>query len=106
MSKSFHQNVQLDQVERDVQHGLRAFAWDGESSARRPVPGRHAEPEAESAIARRAVNQLLVALIDEHEFTRECIAISLTALCPDIEVMSFACVADCMQAGRRDFDAI
>src|SRR4051794_17752958 len=90
MSKPLHQNARLDQVEQDVQHGLKAFAWDGDKSARRPVPGRRAEPEAESAIARRAVNQLVVALVDEHEFTRACISISLTTLCSDIEVVSFA----------------
>lgn len=47
-----------------------------------------------------------VALIDEHQFTRDCIAVCIETLCRDIAVTTFATAADCVLAGAEQFELV
>lgn len=64
-----------------------------------PTPGtddrRRADADGGSARA--------IALIDEHEFTRGCIATCLEVMCRDTTVSAFATVSDFILAGPSDF---
>lgn len=47
-----------------------------------------------------------IALIDDHEFTRDCIATCLEALCRGVVVTPFRSVADCVLAGPAAFELV
>jgi len=50
--------------------------------------------------------RLAMALIDEHKFTRDCIATCLQVLCTHITVTRFPTATECMAAQQRTFDLV
>jgi DNA-binding NarL/FixJ family response regulator len=80
------------------------------TSADRRLPGidestgqgaRLSRPRIYRRSAKRPM--ISIAMIDEHSFTRECIARSLRELSNDLEIVSFATCEDCLQsAGKHE----
>ena len=77
-----------------------------------PCPMPHATADI-IGTARRTARTLdagatrrTVALIDEHEFTRDCIATCLEMLCPDFAVTLYADLDECVMAGPGRFELV
>ena len=64
-------------------------------------PAYRPGPRATSSTPWRAV-----ALIDNHKFTRDCIATCLEMLCHDLTVTTFPSLADCIAAGLSDCELV
>jgi DNA-binding NarL/FixJ family response regulator len=80
------------------------IAWrDGDipATGQDGTPARRLKRDGSEAATPRAI-----ALIDDHEFTRDCIATCLEVLCRGVVVTPFRSIADCVSAGSGRFELV